>query len=357
VSLQLAELSSSIPAGRLLLDPDVIQSYRKDRSPSLSSGLPIAVVRPRSREEIQQVMGWAYRHRVGVVARGAGSGLAGGCNAMDGSIVLSLEAMDHLLEINLARRTATVEPGLITGNLKRAVAEHGLFYPPDPASSDFCTIGGNIATNAGGLCCVKYGVTRDYVLSLEAVLADGRLVKTGTMTTKGVAGYDLTSLLIGSEGTLGIITKAVLRLVHQPAPPSSLFASFSDIPSAISGVNHAIAAGVSTSMLEIMDQVTVGAVEEFHPLGLDRGSTLVIAQCDGPASDLEIGMLGEIVSSAGATEVITTSDPWEAAEMLVARRLAYPALEQMGTAMLDDICLPLDRLIDMFHRIERISAE
>jgi glycolate oxidase len=319
--------------------------------------MPIAVARPRSTEEIQAIVIWANRHRIGVVARGAGSGLAGGCNAEDGTIVLSLQAMNRLIEINTLRRSATVEPGLITGDLKRAAQASGLFYPPDPASSDFCTIGGNIATNAGGLCCVKYGVTRDYVRSLEVVLADGKVLKTGTSTDKGVAGYDLTSLLVGSEGTLGIITKAVLRLVRKPASTSTLFASFAEAKAAVDASLSGIDAGVDMSMLELMDQVTVRAVEDLHSLGLDRNSTLIVAQSDGVGSVQEIELLRQLLVEGGASDVVTTSDPWETAELLVARRSAFPALERLGTVMLDDVCLPRDRVAEMLAAIETASAQ
>jgi len=265
--------------------------------------------------------------------------------------------MNRLIEINTVRRSATVEPGLLTGDLKRAAQASGLFYPPDPASSDYCTIGGNIATNAGGLCCVKYGVTRDYVRSLEVVLADGQVLRTGTAADKGVAGYDLTSLLVGSEGTLGIITKAVLRLVRKPASTSTLFASFSEAKAAIDASHSGIDAGADLSMLELMDHVTVRAVEDFHPLGLDRNSTLIIAQSDGVGSAQDIELLRQLFVEAGARDVVTTNDPWETTEMLAARRLAFPALERLGSVMLDDVCLPRDRIAEMLAAIEATSAQ
>ncbi|HTY26764.1 MAG TPA: FAD-binding oxidoreductase, partial [Mycobacterium sp.] len=196
----------------VVTDPTVTEGYRQDRAFDPSAGKPLAVVRPRRTEEVQTVLRWATAHRVPVVTRGAGSGLSGGATALDDGIVLSTEKMRDIT-VDPVTRTAVCQPGLFNAEVKKAVAEYGLWYPPDPSSFEICSIGGNIATNAGGLCCVKYGVTTDYVLGLQVVLADGTAVRLGGPRLKDVAGLSLTKLFVGSEGTLGVITEVTLRLV------------------------------------------------------------------------------------------------------------------------------------------------
>src|ERR1700677_2296713 len=196
----------------VVTDPAVTEGYRQDRAFDPSAGKPLAVVRPLRTEEVQTVLRWATANRVPVVPRGAGSGLSGGATALDGGIVLSTEKMREI-SVDPVTRTAVCQPGLFNAEVKAAVGEYGLWYPPDPSSYEICSIGGNIATNAGGLCCVKYGVTADYVLGLDVVLADGTLVTVGGPRIKDVAGLPLTQLFVGSEGTLGVVTRAVLRLV------------------------------------------------------------------------------------------------------------------------------------------------
>ena len=213
----LAELTGALPDGVVVTDPDGMEKYRFDWSKDVGAGKPVAVVRAEDAEQVQEAVRWAARHRVPVVPRGAGSGLSGGSSAVDGGIVVSLERM-RAIEIDTACRVAVVEPGAFNAEVKAAAAEHGLWYPPDPSSYEICSIGGNVATNAGGLCCVKYGVTTDYVLGLDVVLADGTLVTLGGKRIKDVAGLSLLKLFVGSEGTLGIVTRAILRLVPEQAP-------------------------------------------------------------------------------------------------------------------------------------------
>ncbi len=212
--------------------PASLDAYRRDEAQLVSPGTPLAVVLAHSRDDVVAACGWATAHRVPVVPRGAGTGLAGGATATDGCVVLSLAKMNAIIELNAGDQLAVVEPGVINADLNRAAAAHGLMFAPDPSSFESSTIGGNIATNAGGLRCVKYGVTRESVLGLEVVLADGRVLKTGRRTVKGVAGYDLTSLFVGSEGTLGIITQATVRLSPRPATDPvtvvGVFASFAE---------------------------------------------------------------------------------------------------------------------------------
>src|SRR5690348_12337706 len=216
----IARLREGVPGAFVLTDPDVTASYARDQAAFSDAGTPAVVVLPRTVEEVRHVMRTATALRVPVVPQGARTGLSGAANASDGCIVLSLTKMDRILEIDPVDRVAVVEPGVVNAALSRAVAEQGLYYPPDPSSWEQCTIGGNIGTGSGGLCCVKYGVTAEYVLGLEVVLADGRLLRTGRRTAKGVAGYDLTRLFVGSEGSLGIVVRAVLGL--RPKPPQQL---------------------------------------------------------------------------------------------------------------------------------------
>ncbi len=203
----LRDIARHVPDERILRDPDVTAGLSHDEAEWAPVGAPRAVVRVWGAAEARDVVRACYAHGVPVVARGAGTGLSGGANAVDGCIVLALDRMNQILEIDPLERLAVVQPGVVNDDLRAAVAQHGLWYPPDPASSPWSTIGGNVATNAGGVCCVKYGVTRDYVLALEVVTGTGELVRIGRRTAKGVAGYDLTSLLVGSEGTLGIVTE------------------------------------------------------------------------------------------------------------------------------------------------------
>src|SRR5580765_6703858 len=225
VETALAELISTLPPGVVITDPALLANYRSDWTNAPSAEVPAGVVRPLDAAQVQQAVRVCAAHRVPIIPRGAGTGLSGGSCAIGGSIVLTLERMTKI-EIDNGTRTAIVEPGAINADVKAAAAAAGLWYPPDPSSFEICSIGGNLATNAGGLCCVKYGVTTDYVLGMEVVLADGRVLRTGRRTVKGVAGYDLTRLFVGSEGTLGVITALTLRLLPAAPPACTLVASF-----------------------------------------------------------------------------------------------------------------------------------
>lgn len=331
-------------------DRDVVASYSRDQSQLTPAGVPAAVVHAAARADVERTLRTAAEHGVPVVTRGAGSGLSGGANAVEGCVVLSLARMKRIVAVDADLRIAVVEPGVLTGDLKTAAEAVGLAYPPDPASAAFSTVGGNVATNAGGLCCVKYGVTRDYVLALEVVLPDGNVIRTGQRTTKGVAGYDLTSLLVGSEGTLGVITEITVRLVSPGAAPSTVVASFGDLAAAGAGLAEMRRTGITPSMLEVMDQPTICAVDDWKRMGLDRdAAALLIAESDSvaPRASDEVDALAEACARAGAVDVLRTDDAWERDQLLMARRLAYPALERLGAALLDDVCVPLDRIPDL----------
>lgn len=353
-----ARLRSGLPDEALVTDPERLQAYRRDEAHFCPAGTPAVAVLPRSTEQVQHVLRTASALGVAVVPQGARSGLAGAANALDGCVVLSLQQMDRVLAVEAADRYAVVEPGVVTGTLRKLVAEQGLSYPPDPASSEWSTIGGNIATGAGGLCCVKYGVTADYVLGLEVVLADGSLLATGRRTAKGVAGYDLTRLLVGSEGTLGVITQATLAL--RPAPESSrtLAAVFSTTAGAGAAVAAIVASGATPSLLEVLDRTTLRAIEELKPLGTAAGAAaLLVAQCDtGGQAGEDLARLAAVCSAHGAEDVVEAEDDAESALLMEARRLAYPALERLGEVMVDDVAVPRSRLADFLDGVERVAA-
>src|SRR5580658_2828581 len=270
VADDLDELAAALPDGRVSTDPDIVDAYRRDQTTAVTPGNARCLVSARSTEEVAATVRWAAEHRVPVVAGAFGTGLAGGAAAVDGCVILSLARMNSIVELDPGNELAVAEAGVINADLDRAAAAHGLMYPPDPSSYEISTIGGNLATNAGGLRCVKYGVTRDAVLGLEVVLADGRVLRTGRRTIKGVAGYDLTSLFVGSEGTLGVITSATLRLRPRPAtPPVTLAASFPSFAAAARAVTAILAARIRPSLLELMDRATLRAIDDWKHTGFD----------------------------------------------------------------------------------------
>ncbi|GHE90434.1 FAD-binding oxidoreductase [Streptomyces spiralis] len=352
-------LLSGLPAEAVLTDADVTASYANDMASFCPSGVPAVVVLPRTVEQVQHVMRIATELRVPVVPQGARSGLSGAANASDGCIIMSLTKMDRILEINPVDRIAVVEPGVVNAALSRAVNEHGLYYPPDPSSWEMCTIGGNIGTGSGGLCCVKYGVTAEYVLGLDVVLADGRLMSTGRRTAKGVAGYDLTRLFVGSEGSLGIVVRAVLALKPQPPQQLVLAAEFSSAAAACDAVCRIMTGGHVPSLLELMDRTTVKAVNDLAHMGLpETTEALLLAAFDtsDPAADL--AAVGALCEAAGATQVVPAEDAAESEMLLQARRLSLTALEAVkGTTMIDDVCVPRSRLGEMLDGIEQIAEK
>ena len=353
----LAELAAVAGPGDLLTDPDSMEAYRRDWAKDPRVGMPCAVLRPRTVEQVQEAMRWATRTRTSVVPRGAGSGLSGGSSAVDGALTLSLDRMTGI-EVDLPTRTVRVEPGALNIDVKRAAADHGLWYPPDPSSYEICSIGGNLATNAGGLCCVKYGVTTDYVLGLDVVLADGRLLRLGGRQVKDVAGLSLVKLFVGSEGLLGVITGATLRLVPAPAPAATLVASFPTVAGAANAV-VAIGSSIRPSMMELMDRVSVNAVEDLRPMGLDRSvGALLLAQSDAPgrARTDEVELMARACAEHGAREVFTTDDPAEGEQFTAARRAALTAVERRGSLLLEDVGVAVPLLPRLLGGIADIAA-
>jgi glycolate oxidase len=346
-------------AGELIVDADVLASYRQDQAAPglLDAGMPAAVARPTTTAEVAAAVLAAGRAGVPVVPRGAGSGLSGGANAIDGCLVVSLERMTRIVDVDPGALTATVQAGVVNHALRAAAAGERLLYAPDPASYEFSTIGGNVATNAGGLCCVKYGVTRDALLELELVRADGEVLRVGHATRKGVTGYDLTSLICGSEGTLAIVTEATVRLLPQPPPAHTLAASFGRLDAAGDAI-AAICRRHRPSMLELMDRTTIGAVEALQPMELDlEAEAMVFARSDaGRVEGAEdIAAMARLCEQAGADLVLTTDEEAEGRMLMAARRLAFPALERLGSTLLDDVAVPLPAVPALLRGIEAIA--
>lgn len=356
IPAHLSELAAAVEPGDLLTDPASIEHYRRDFAKDPAVGMPCAVLRARSVEQVVAAMRWATATRTPVVPRGAGSGLSGGSSAVDGALTLSLDRMTKV-EIDVETRTARVEPGALNIDVKRAARVHGLWYPPDPSSYEICSIGGNLATNAGGLCCVKYGVTTDYVLGLDVVLADGRLLRLGGRQIKDVAGLPLMKLFVGSEGTLGVITGAILRLVPALPPPATVVASFPTVTEAASAV-IAIGERMRASMMELMDNTSINAVEDLRSMGLDRSAGgLLIAQSDAPGSARteEAELMASLCQRHGATEVFSTDDPEEGELFTAARRAAIFAIERRGALLLEDVGVAVPLLPRLLSGISQIA--
>jgi glycolate oxidase len=355
----LEELAAGLPAEALLVDPASTEAYRHDEANFCAAGSPLAVVHPTETAQVQHVLRVASAHGVPVVPQGARSGLSGAANAVDGGVVVSLTRMDRILEIDPVDQVAVVEPGVLNAVLSRAVLEQDLYYPPDPSSWELSTIGGNLATNAGGLCCVKYGVTTDFVRGLEVVTASGELLRTGRRTAKGVAGYDLTRLIVGSEGTLGVITQATLGLKPAPEAALTMAAAFGSAADALSAVTRIMAAGLAPSMCEFLDGVTVRAIQDYRDMGLPTGvGALLLTQSDrGPRAAEDVAAMGAICSGLGALDVAVASDATESAMLMEARRIVHFAVEKLGSTLIDDVAVPRSRLVELLDGITAISRE
>jgi glycolate oxidase len=358
------DLKRALSGVGMVVDADILSSLAHDDAEWATVGRPVAAVRATSTSEVQQVVAVCAQFGVPVVTRGAGTGLSGGANAVDGCLVLDLSKMNRILEIDVDNMVTVVEPGVVNDDLKAAVAERGMWYPPDPASAAWSTIGGNVATNAGGLCCLKYGVTRDYVLGLEAVVGGaagpyGTSVRLGRRTTKGVSGYDLTGLFVGSEGTLGVITEVTLRL--RPArteAPRTVVGTFASLVAAGEAVAACTRLGLLPSALELLDRVCLEAVENWKHLGLEANAeALLLAQIDTPGSvgEAEADAMVTAFRDAGALWADRSTNEDEAEALFVARRLAYPALERLSPVLTEDVCVPRSAVPAMLAAIEEIG--
>ncbi|MFI6326088.1 FAD-binding oxidoreductase [Nonomuraea sp. NPDC050556] len=346
-------LDAALPPGRVADDPDVVAAYSRDQAAWAPVGRAAVLVRAADTDEVRRVVEVCAAHGVPIVPRGAGTGLSGGANAVDGCVVLALDGMNRILEIDEREQLAVVQPGVVNDDLRAAVAEHGLWYPPDPASSPWSTIGGNTATNAGGVCCVKYGVTRDYVLGLEAVTGRGEVVRLGRRTRKGVAGYDLAGLFVGSEGTLGVITEITVRLLPLgDRVQRTIVGGFDSLVDAGRAVAAVAASGLTPSALELVDRYCLKAVDDWKNMGLaDVGDVLLLGRTDGK-DEAEAAELQAVFDAAGATWSTRSTDAEEAEALFAARRLAYPALERLGPVLTEDVCVPRGLVPEMLGRIE-----
>lgn len=345
-------------AGTLVTDGDLLAGAAHDQAPTAGAGRALALVRARGRDDVVATLVWASQHGVAVVPQGARTGLSGGANAVDGCVLLDVSGMNAIRRIAVAERIAVVEPGVLNGDLSDAVREHGLFYPPDPASWRISTLGGNVATNAGGLCCVAYGMTKKFVRALEVVLADGRVLRTGTPTAKGVAGYDLTSLFVGSEGTLGVITEITLSLIPAPDDELVAVALFDSAAAACAAATRYLEEGGRPSMLEFMDGPTLQLVQRLADLGFDASvDGMLIVGCDDAArQQSELATFSRVCEAAGA-EVFVAENASEAEQFTAARRLVGPAHEAAGRELVDDVCVPLTRTAELVEGVRCIGAE
>ena len=354
-----ARLGRIVGAKNVEVRPAALVPYQTDATFGFS-GVPLAVVRPGSTEEVAEVLSWANANHVPIVPRGAGTSLAAGAVPIHGGIVLALTRMNAILSIDPVDLTATVQAGVSTQTLAQAVAVHNLHYPPDPGSQRVSTLGGNVATNAGGLHGLKYGNTAGYVLGLEAVLADGQVIRAGGQLVKDVAGYDLVRLLTGSEGTLAVLTELTLALRPAPATSTTGLAYFADLESASDAVRGVIAAGVLPATLEFLDARCIGAVEDYAKLGLDtRAGALLLFGDDGSPAEVErtVAIMAQAMRDHGAASVQVATAVAESEALLAARRCALPALSRLGGAtMLEDVGVPRSRLPELVRRIDEIAA-
>jgi glycolate oxidase len=341
-----------------MTDPVDLEAYRVDETAYLRADLPAAVALPTVTAQVAALVRLAAAHGVPIVPRGAGSGLSGGAAGLAGGLTIAFTRMNRILEIDRENLAVVTQPGILNAELKAAVAAEGLFYAPDPASYEICSIGGNLATNAGGLCCVKYGQTRDSVLGLEVVLADGSVIRTGSKLVKDVAGYALTHLFVGSQGTLGLITEATLRLRPTPPARSTLLAFFPTLDGAGDAVAALATSGLDPVTLELLDRATIAAVDEAHGLGLDRdAAAMLMVESDLPerAAGEELAAAEALCVEAGASSTIRSADAQEADMLRQARRLALRALELQGTVRMEDVGVPRARVPDLLRAIDEIA--
>ncbi|MGD9527774.1 FAD-binding oxidoreductase [Pseudonocardia sp.] len=353
-----AELEAIVGAEHVRTAPGDVEPYTRDATP-VFRGVPEAVVFPRTAEEVAAVLRLATRHHIPVTPRGAGSNLCAATVAEHGGIVLVLTRMDTILEISPDELLARVEAGVSTAALAEAAAAQGLLYAPDPGSRTVSTVGGNVATCAGGLRGLKYGVTRNYVLGATAVLPTGEVIRTGGRLWKDVAGYDLTRLLTGSEGTLGVLTELTVALLPMPATTGTGVAYFGGLADAGRAVSAIISDGIVPATLEFLDAKCIGAVEEYAHLGLrsDAGALLLFGD-DGPPDVVERNLerIGERASATGALEVTLAESIARSEALLAARRCALPALSRLGTlTVLEDATVPRPRIAEMVDRIDEIA--
>ena len=351
-------LRRALAADRVMTAPEDMLVYSYDGTWVV--GRPEIVVTPLDTREVASVVRIASDEGIPIIPRGAASGLAGGSVPLFGGIVVNLTRMNRIIDIDRVNMTVVTQPGVVTATLQAAVEREGLFYPPDPASLRQSTIGGNVATSAGGPRCLKYGVTRDYVLGLEAVLPNGEILRTGALTAKNVTGYDLTHLFVGSEGTLGLVTEATLRLIPLPRARRTVMADFTDVAAAANAVTDVLAAGIVPCAMELMDNTTIKLVEEYISAGLnEEAGALLLIEVDGedevvPRQAEEI----EVICRDRATSVRLARDQKEADVFWSARRAVAAAFGQLRPNRLgEDIAVPRSKIPEAIERIRDIGVE
>ena len=356
--MPLRDLFLSIDGVDVVDEPSTLEHLREDKSGQSTDTPPSLLVTPRSVEAVQVVMRVASAHAIPVVPRGGGSGLAGGAMGAHGEIVLDLSALNQILEVSVEDRLARVEAGVINATLNAEAHKHGLWFAPDPSSREWSTVGGNIATNAGGLLCAKYGVTRESVLQLKVVLADGRLIDMGHRSVKGVTGLDLCQLMIGSEGTLGVIVEATVKLLPLDSHPVwTLRAEFASAEEAAKACVAITSEGYTPAILELIDEHSHQMITDFLGRnGSDNRAAVVIAQTNGASSDSDsIAMAKVLERSANRVERVPEGSATE--ELLHERRSMHPAMEAHGKVLIEDVAVPRSRLAEMFAEIRRIEGE
>jgi glycolate oxidase len=355
----LEDLSRSFPSPRLVRDPERLEAYGRDES-DLGAFPPDVCVLPGSAEEIREIFAIASRHRVPVVPVAARSGKSGGVLALKGGIAVSVERLDRILEISPEDLVARAEAGVVTGRLQAEVERHGLFYPPDPNSLETCTIGGNVAENAGGPRALKYGVTREYVLGLTAVLPTGEIVRTGKRSIKGVAGYDLTALLVGSEGTLGIVTEATLKLLPRPRHVATALVVFASVADAARAVTRVLTSGSLPRCLELLDDVSLAAAAKTSPYRFPPGAgAALLVEADGNDEEqvfAEIARIGEVVAPDARGEVVLAQNEAQRREIWETRRYLSTNLKALHPMKLsEDVAVPRSRIPEMIDRAKAIG--
>jgi glycolate oxidase len=362
----LAPLTALLPKSVVVSDAETLAAHAGDAW--FASTLPQAVVFPRKAEDVAAVLRFANKRKIPVTARGAGRGYVGGCVPKKHGIVVSFARMNRILEINQVDGVGVVQPGVITGEFQAQVLRHGLLYPPDPASLKECSLGGNVATNAGGPRCLKYGVTRNYVLGLQVALADGTLVRVGGRTMKNKSGFDLVGIFVGAEGLLGLVTEMILRLIPAPPARAALSASFKDASVAAACVQHLFREGFLPSALELADRFTLEAARRH--LGaehLPKGNAHLLIEIDGQPASVrsEVRILADLLKAGGALEITTATTEAACERLWGLRRQFSASLKATGlTKLNEDICVPRSRLVELFsftahlqkkHRVEIAS--
>ena len=356
----ISELQAIVGPAYVLDSPEDKATYSYDGTCGIESGTPMAIVQPGSTDEVSAIVTLAHREGLVIVARGSGTGLSGGSTAIEGCLIVQLNRMNRILEVDAINLTATVEPGVITADLDAEAAKHGLFYPPDPGSMKISTMGGNVAENSGGLRCFKYGVTEDYLMGLEVVLSDGRVLWTGGKTKKDVAGYNLKKLFASSEGTLGIMTKILVRLIPRPKASATLVAYYDDVVKAGDTVTAMVASGIIPCTVEFLDNVVINCVEDFSQLGLPRdAAALLLIQTDGHPVVVqeEADEIERLCKEQGAREVKRAKDAEEADQLAAARRAALSSMARISpTTVLEDASVPRSELTAMLKFIQEVAV-